>query len=75
MDGHLVVAGPDSVAFVSSAPFGAETTGLRFAPGAAPSVLRVPASELHGQRVRLAELSARYCGGKRMRCRSVTRSC
>jgi AraC-like DNA-binding protein len=56
MDGHLVVAGPDSVAFVARSPVGAVTTGLRFAPGAAPAVLGVPARELHGQRVRLDDV-------------------
>jgi AraC-like DNA-binding protein len=56
MDGHLVVAGPDSVAFVSPSPVGAVTTGLRFAPGAAPAVLGVPAREFHGQRVRLEDV-------------------
>jgi AraC-like DNA-binding protein len=53
MDGRLVVAGPDSAAFMSSSPCGAVTTGLRFAPGAAPAVFGVPACEFRGQRVRL----------------------
>lgn len=56
MDGHLVVAGPDATAFVSQERPGAVTTGLRFAPGAAPGVIGVPAAALRGQRVPLAAL-------------------
>lgn len=56
MDDRLVVAGPDREAFVSPAVAGAVTTGLRFAPGTAPSVLGVPAAALRNQRVLLADL-------------------
>jgi AraC-like DNA-binding protein len=54
--GALVVAGPDTRAWlVESAP-GTSYVGLRFAPGTAPAVLGVPASELRDARVELAEL-------------------
>ena len=56
MNGHLVVAGPDRVAFASPLPSGAVTTGLRLAPGAAPGALGVPAGDLQGLRVRLDQI-------------------
>lgn len=56
MGDELVVAGPDATAFMSTGEAGAVTTGLRFAPGAAPAVLGVPATELQGQRVPLSAL-------------------
>ncbi|WP_350278399.1 helix-turn-helix domain-containing protein [Kribbella sp. HUAS MG21] len=56
MDDELVVAGPDSRAWTGSAPRGTQYAGIRFAPGAAPSFLGVPARELLNQRVPLADL-------------------
>lgn len=55
IDGRIVVAGPDTTAFVSSRdrePF----VGLRFRPGGLPRLLGVPASELRNTRVPLDEL-------------------
>jgi len=55
MAGRVVVAGPDTTAFVS--PRGRETfVGLRFRPGALPRLLGVPAAELRNSRVALADL-------------------
>ncbi len=53
-DGALLVAGPDSQAYVHHAT--GSYTGLRFPPGAAPLVLGVPAHALRDQRVRLDDL-------------------
>ncbi|WP_020670821.1 DUF6597 domain-containing transcriptional factor [Amycolatopsis nigrescens] len=55
-NGELLVAGPDTQAYVVSETEGAHYTGLRFAPGTAPAVLGVPAHELRNQRVPLAAL-------------------
>ncbi|MDC0773706.1 helix-turn-helix transcriptional regulator [Streptomyces sp. HD] len=54
-DGRLLVAGPDTRAYVTD---GAPSTwaGLRFRPGDAPAFLGVPAYELRDLRVELAEL-------------------
>jgi AraC-like DNA-binding protein len=55
MADRIVVAGPDTTAFVS--PRGRETfVGLRFRPGALPRLLGVPASELRNARVPLTDL-------------------
>ncbi len=55
MSDRVVVAGPDTTAFVS--PRGRETfVGLRFQPGALPRLLGVPAAELRNSRVPLADL-------------------
>ncbi|NUP23844.1 MAG: helix-turn-helix transcriptional regulator [Streptomyces sp.] len=54
-DGRLLVAGPDTRAYVTE---GAPSTwvGLRFRPGGAPAFFGVPACELRDLRVELAEL-------------------
>ncbi|MFI1396955.1 DUF6597 domain-containing transcriptional factor [Streptomyces sp. NPDC020681] len=55
-DGRLLVAGPDTHAY---SPTGSPVTryaGIRFAPGAAPGMLGVPAHELRDRRVDLADL-------------------
>jgi len=54
-DGRLLVAGPDTCAYVTE---GAPSTwvGLRFHPGSAPAFLGVPAHELRDRRVELADL-------------------
>ncbi|HEV2638760.1 MAG TPA: helix-turn-helix domain-containing protein [Actinocrinis sp.] len=56
MDGRLVIAGPNTYAFVAGGPVEIGTTGLRFAPGAGPAVFGVPASELIDQLVPLDAL-------------------
>ncbi|HTN81687.1 MAG TPA: helix-turn-helix domain-containing protein [Acidimicrobiales bacterium] len=52
-DGTLLVAGPDTTAFLTSGTPGTTLTGIRFAPGFAPMLLRVPAHELRDQRADL----------------------
>ncbi|MGW4163801.1 helix-turn-helix domain-containing protein [Streptomyces sp. NPDC004788] len=54
-DGRLLVAGPDTRAYVPENP-AAVYAGVRFAPGEAPGVLGAEASELRDRRVDLAEL-------------------
>jgi AraC-like DNA-binding protein len=57
MDGHIVVAGPDTSAFLTTR--GQEPlAGLRFRPGVLPRLLGVPAAELVNQRVPLDQLCA-----------------
>jgi AraC-like DNA-binding protein len=56
VDGRLVVAGPDTTARLTTDTRAATYTGLRFAPGAAPAVVGVPAHELRGRTVPAAEL-------------------
>ncbi|EFL23329.1 AraC family transcriptional regulator [Streptomyces himastatinicus ATCC 53653] len=56
LDGRLLVAGPDTRAHLTGGPAGTRAVGLRFAPGAGPAVLGVPACELRDQRVPLAAL-------------------
>lgn len=55
-DGRLFVAGPDTRAHMPSGAAGARWAGIRFAPGAAPAVLGVPAHELRDLRTDLADL-------------------
>jgi AraC-like DNA-binding protein len=55
MSGRVVVAGPDTAAFVN--PRGQDPfVGLRFRPGALPRLLGIPAAELRNSRVPLTEL-------------------
>ncbi|MBK3645243.1 helix-turn-helix domain-containing protein [Streptomyces sp. MBT33] len=54
-DGRLLVAGPDTHAYVTGGAPGL-WTGVRFFPGTAPSILGVPAHELRDRRVELAAL-------------------
>ncbi|MFF3686375.1 helix-turn-helix domain-containing protein [Streptomyces sp. NPDC002187] len=54
--GRLLVAGPDTRAHRPGSPPGTAWAGVRFAPGAAPGYLGVPAHELRDQRVELADL-------------------
>jgi AraC-like DNA-binding protein len=56
IDDVLVVAGPDTVAYVEESTPGARYAALRFPPGTGPSILGVPALELRDQRVPLADL-------------------
>ncbi|MEI5521009.1 helix-turn-helix domain-containing protein [Streptomyces brasiliscabiei] len=54
-DGRLLVAGPDTRAYLTEGAVG-RWAGLRFFPGQAPAFLGVPAHELRDRRVELAEL-------------------
>ncbi|MFJ7077315.1 helix-turn-helix domain-containing protein [Streptomyces sp. NPDC098781] len=54
-EGRLLVAGPDTRAYVTEGAPSA-WTGVRFYPGTAPAVLGVPAHELRDLRVDLADL-------------------
>ena len=57
MDGHIVVAGPDVTATVTS--HGPEPlAGLRFHPGVLPRLLGIPAAELVDRRVPLDDICA-----------------
>lgn len=60
MDDQIVVAGPDTGAYVTAGSR-AQVTGLRFRPGALPRLLGVPAAELRNSRVPLREV--RSVGG------------
>lgn len=55
-DGRLLVAGPDTTAQVVYSGTRVSFTGLRFAPGSAPSVLGVPGHALRDMRVELDAL-------------------
>ena len=58
MSGRIVVAGPDTTAFVNSR--GREAyAGLRFRPGTLPRLLGVPAAELRNDRIPLTDLGVR----------------
>ncbi|WP_405593047.1 helix-turn-helix domain-containing protein [Streptomyces sp. NBC_01190] len=52
-DGGLLIAGPDTVAQLADDKPGGRYAGLRFAPGAGPALLSVPARELRNSRVPL----------------------
>jgi AraC-like DNA-binding protein len=56
IDGHLVVAGPDTAAFETLHPPGTVTSGLRFAPGTAAGVLGASAREFRDARVPLDQV-------------------
>ncbi|MEV0672249.1 helix-turn-helix domain-containing protein [Mycobacterium sp. NPDC050441] len=62
LDGKIVVAGPDTTAFVAAASRD-PLQGLRFRPGVLPRLLGVPASELRNTRVDLRELCVIDEGG------------
>lgn len=53
---RLLVAGPDTGPHPAGEVPGRAFAGLRLAPGTAPALLRVPASELRDRRVELADL-------------------
>lgn len=55
-NGKLIVAGPDTVAHLTSDAAGANYWGVRFAPGQGPGIIGVPAHELRDQRVDLADM-------------------
>lgn len=54
-EGRLLVAGPDTRAYVPESPPRA-WAGIRFFPGTAPTLLGVPAHELRDARAELADL-------------------
>ncbi|WP_437108247.1 helix-turn-helix domain-containing protein [Streptomyces sp. enrichment culture] len=54
-EGRLLVAGPDTRAYVTGGARGG-WAGVRFFPGTAPALLGVPAHELRDRRVELADL-------------------
>jgi AraC-like DNA-binding protein len=56
IEGELVVAGPDTRAYVSASEPGVRLAGIRFAPGIGPELLGVPAREVRDARVPLADL-------------------
>jgi AraC-like DNA-binding protein len=60
LQGELVVAGPDTTAWVGHLPAGTEIVGLRFQPGAAPVVLGVPAAALVDDRLAAAVVAGRW---------------
>jgi AraC-like DNA-binding protein len=62
MRGELLVAGPDTTAWVGRIPAGTEIVGLRFRPGTAPSVLGVPATEIVDDRLSAADVAKRWTG-------------
>ncbi|MFJ7995582.1 helix-turn-helix domain-containing protein [Streptomyces sp. NPDC096310] len=54
--GRLLVAGPDTRAYIPEGTAESHCAGVRFAPGTAPALLGVPARELRNRRVGLADL-------------------
>ncbi|MCQ4119496.1 helix-turn-helix domain-containing protein [Rhodococcus tibetensis] len=56
MDGDVVVAGPDSRAYIARTRPGDRLVGMRFSPGTLPRLLGTPADELANARVPLADL-------------------
>ncbi len=56
LGGRLQVAGPDTKAFMSQIAPGGTVVGLRLRPGAAGSMLGLPASELRDARVALEDV-------------------
>jgi AraC-like DNA-binding protein len=55
-DGALQIAGPDASPYPTRTRAGVESVGLRFAPGAAPAVLGIPAHELLDRRVQFEDV-------------------
>lgn len=69
MDDDVLVAGPDTTAFISE--HAAVARGIRFRPGVLPRLLGVPAAELRNTRIALDELRPKAGGGSLL---SVTAS-
>jgi AraC-like DNA-binding protein len=55
-DDTLVIAGPDTAAYLPSGAPGIRYAGVRFAPGTGPSIVGLPAAELRDRRVPLADV-------------------
>ena len=62
MNGAIVVAGPDTAAFVSDRP-SSSVSGLRFRPGVLPRLIGVPAAELRNTRIPLHDLRPDIANG------------
>jgi AraC-like DNA-binding protein len=58
-EGRLLIAGPDTSAWLSSVPSGGTVVGLRMRPGIGGCVLGVPASELRDARAEAADVWGR----------------
>jgi AraC-like DNA-binding protein len=58
-EGRLLIAGPDTSAWLSSVPSGGTVVGLRMRPGIGGSVVGVPASELRDARAEAADVWGR----------------
>jgi AraC-like DNA-binding protein len=58
-EGRLLIAGPDTSAWLSSVPSGGTVVGLRMRPGIGGSVFGVPASELRDARAEAADVWGR----------------
>ena len=56
IEGELVVAGPDTSAYVDNSEPGIRYAALRFAPGTGPGFLGVPAQDVRDTRVPLVDL-------------------
>ncbi|UYM05221.1 helix-turn-helix domain-containing protein [Solicola gregarius] len=56
LDDELVIAGPDTRAYVSRSSARRSVVGIRLAAGVLPRALSVPADELRDRRARLAEV-------------------
>ncbi|HEY3008646.1 MAG TPA: helix-turn-helix domain-containing protein [Micromonosporaceae bacterium] len=56
VDDTLLVAGPDTAAYVPGGRPGSVFVGVRFAPGAGAAIIGVPANELRDRRVPLADV-------------------
>ncbi|WP_367320133.1 helix-turn-helix domain-containing protein [Streptomyces sp. HUAS ZL42] len=54
-EGRLLIAGPDTRAYDTGGP-PTHWAGVRFSPGTAPALLRVPAQDLRDQRAELTDL-------------------
>jgi AraC-like DNA-binding protein len=63
MRGELLVAGPDTQAWLRRLPAGTSITGLRFPPGVAPAILRLQANELLNQRYAAHDCSGTWAAG------------
>ena len=60
MQGELRVAGPDTTAWVNRMPAGMEIFGLRFRPGVAAPLLRLPANQLINARLPAIEFARNW---------------
>jgi AraC-like DNA-binding protein len=58
--GGFMVAGPDMEAWTGPLTGGVDMVGIRFRPGMAPPLLRIPAAALVGQRAALDEVSREW---------------
>ena len=59
VEGELIIAGPDTRAYVAASEPGVRYAAIRFAPGTAPGFLGLPAREVLDRRVPLADVWSR----------------